>query len=209
MVRLRRHRSTSGRYRDCRLAFRCSNWEIWSIASRRSMLFCGRSQSTISSDTIRCREELLLHEAEATDRHREGHDSRKDRHPAPAHGKREKPRRTCSAKRPFVVIVLDFMVFGRIVTPRRGVKRTATTQDTISDTAMTTNSVKVNSPAALVVEADRDEASDRHQRAGQHWKGGGGIDMRRRTREAYRRPPGERPSSRRQSWRRRPAGRAR
>jgi len=37
-----------------------------------------------------------------------------------------------------------------MVTPSSGVNNTATTQDTSSDTAMTTNSVKVNSPAALL-----------------------------------------------------------
>ncbi len=37
-----------------------------------------------------------------------------------------------------------------MVTPSNGVNRTATIHETISETAMTTNSVKVNSPAALL-----------------------------------------------------------
>ena len=46
---------------------------------------------------------------------------------------------------------LCLMVLGRISTPSNGVKITATIQDTISDTAITTNRVKVNSPAALLL----------------------------------------------------------
>ena len=42
-----------------------------------------------------------------------------------------------------------FIVTGSKVTPSSGVNSTATIQDTTSDTAMTTKSVKVNSPAAL------------------------------------------------------------
>ena len=43
------------------------------------------------------------------------------------------------------------MVLGRIVTPSSGANTTATIQDTTSETAMTTKSVKVNSPAALLL----------------------------------------------------------
>ena len=43
----------------------------------------------------------------------------------------------------------DFSAFGSSVTPSSGVNSTATIQETISETAITTNSVKVNSPAAL------------------------------------------------------------
>ena len=38
------------------------------------------------------------------------------------------------------------MVFGRMVTPRSGVNRTATIQETTSETAITTNSVTINAP---------------------------------------------------------------
>ena len=41
------------------------------------------------------------------------------------------------------------MVLGSRVTPSSGVNSTATSQDTISATEITTNRVKVNSPAAL------------------------------------------------------------
>ena len=41
-----------------------------------------------------------------------------------------------------------FIVLGSRVTPISGVNSTATIQDTTSDTAMTTKSEKVNSPAA-------------------------------------------------------------
>ena len=44
-----------------------------------------------------------------------------------------------------------FIDVGRKVTPSSGVNSTATIQEITSDTAMTTNSVKVNSPAALVL----------------------------------------------------------
>ena len=43
----------------------------------------------------------------------------------------------------------DFIVFGSSVTPSSGAKITATTQETSSEVAMTTKSVKVYSPAAL------------------------------------------------------------
>ena len=52
------------------------------------------------------------------------------------------------AKRP-LFSPCDFIVLGSSVTPSRGVNSTATIQETISETAITTNSVKVNSPAAL------------------------------------------------------------
>ena len=39
---------------------------------------------------------------------------------------------------------------GRMVTPRSGVNSTATIHETISETARTTKSVKVNSPALLL-----------------------------------------------------------
>ena len=63
---------------------------------------------------------------------------------------------------------------------------TATIHETISDTAMTTNRVKVNSPAALLLKADGDEARDGHQRAGQHREGRGGVDVGRRLAAACR-----------------------
>ncbi len=42
-----------------------------------------------------------------------------------------------------------FIVLGSSATPRSGVKSTATIQETSRETAMTTKSVKVNSPAPL------------------------------------------------------------
>ncbi|MNT80136.1 hypothetical protein D3C72_2195620 [compost metagenome] len=53
-------------------------------------------------------------------------------------------------KRPFSPACC-FIVFGRIVTPSSGAKITATIHETSSEIAMTTNSVKVNSPAALLL----------------------------------------------------------
>ncbi len=43
--------------------------------------------------------------------------------------------------------------FGSKVTPIRGVNRTATIQETMRETAMTTKRVKVNSPALLLLNA--------------------------------------------------------
>ena len=45
----------------------------------------------------------------------------------------------------------SFIFAGRIVTPSKGVNNTATIHDTINDTAITTNKVKVNSPALLLL----------------------------------------------------------
>ncbi|MNL64395.1 hypothetical protein D3C87_1886050 [compost metagenome] len=45
------------------------------------------------------------------------------------------------------------MVLGSKVTPMSGVNKTATIQETTSDTAMTTKRVKVNSPALLLLNA--------------------------------------------------------
>ena len=43
-----------------------------------------------------------------------------------------------------------FIVFGSSVTPSSGANSTATIHDSNSETAITTNSVKVNSPALLL-----------------------------------------------------------
>ncbi len=68
------------------------------------------------------------------------------------------------------------MVAGSMVTPRSGANSTATIQLTISETAITTKSEKVNSPAAELF-SDGDEARHRHQRAGQHREGDGTPGM--------------------------------
>jgi hypothetical protein len=47
--------------------------------------------------------------------------------------------------------VFGFTAFGSIVTPSSGVKITATNQEMISEEAITANSVKVYSPAELVL----------------------------------------------------------
>ena len=44
-----------------------------------------------------------------------------------------------------------FILSGKMVTPSSGVNSTATIHEVSSDTAITTNSVKVNSPAALLL----------------------------------------------------------
>ena len=44
-----------------------------------------------------------------------------------------------------------FILAGRIVTPSNGVNSTATIHETTKDTAITTNKVKVNSPALLLL----------------------------------------------------------
>ena len=54
---------------------------------------------------------------------------------------------------------------------------TATIQDTISDTAITTNRVKVNSPALLLLRPIGMKPGDGDQRPGQHRKGGGRVDV--------------------------------
>ena len=60
-------------------------------------------------------------------------------------------RRNIDVNRPGWSWCLAFIVAGRMVTPSSGAKSTATIHDTSSDTAMTTNSVKVYSPAALLL----------------------------------------------------------
>ena len=85
--------------------------------------------------------------------------------------------RPCNAARCLAVMLL--IVAGSMVTPSSGVNSTATIQETSSDTAMTTNSVKVIFAGGAVVQPDRNEARDRHQRAGQHREGGRGVDVGR------------------------------
>ncbi|MNL08758.1 hypothetical protein D3C87_1294930 [compost metagenome] len=112
-------------------------------------LFCGRFQSTISSTRSEagkncCCTRLMPPTERAnnatvrmivTQRKR----SARDR-------SQEKPE----AKRPFFSWC-DFIALGNIATPSSGVNTTATIHDTISETAITTNRVNVNSPAALLL----------------------------------------------------------
>ena len=60
-------------------------------------------------------------------------------------------------------------------TPVSGVNSTATNQEAISAMPTTANSVKRIFAGAALREADRDEAGDGDERAGQHREGGGGI----------------------------------
>ena len=75
--------------------------------------------------------------------------------------------------------MLAFIVAGRIVTPSSGVNSTATIHDTSSDDRDHHEQREGVFAGVAAVEADRDEAGDGDQRAGQHRKGGRGVDVGR------------------------------
>ena len=60
-----------------------------------------------------------------------------------------------------------------MTTPKSGAKTTATNHETMSAMLTTAKSENVYSPAELGSEADRNEAGDRDQRAGEHGEGVG------------------------------------
>ena len=99
---------------------------------------------------VRRREKLLLHEVHAEQSERKCRDRYPNGDPAMPHADQKQRWRTSA--QPGLCTRDDFLILaGRIVTPSNGVNSTATIQDTSNETAMTTNRVKVNSPALLVL----------------------------------------------------------
>ena len=118
---------------------------------------------------VGAREELVLHEADAHDRERRTGRRDADGEPAPAHGN-EQHAREARPPQPRCRQSCCFIVLRQERDAESGVNSTATTQVDSSAAAITTNSVKVYSPADDAVQADRHEARDRDQRARQHRK---------------------------------------
>ena len=123
---------------------------------------------------VRLGEELLLHELHADQRQHE-----QSGRAASTSLLCAAPGRACggttarSADGPWPPWPLSLS--GRMNTPVSGVNSTATIQDTTSAMPTTANSEKQYSPAPALREADRHEAGDGHQRAGQHRERGGGV----------------------------------
>ena len=98
---------------------------------------------------VRGRKELLLDEPHAVERDAEHRHRHADGQPAPAHGADEDMREHLSEAARLVVMLLHRL--RQQLHAEQGAKSTATIHDSNSEAAITTNSVKVNSPALLVL----------------------------------------------------------
>ena len=123
---------------------------------------------------VGAREELLLHELHADERGDEQRDRAAD-HRISSCAARD---RAACGKRGQSAMARGhglFSVSGRMKTPVSGVNSTATTQEAISAIADDRKQREAILAGAARRKADRHEAGDGDQRAGQHRKGRGGV----------------------------------